>query len=217
VNITKEQALDFLKRTAQGIAQTFGSSCETLIHDMSRPGHPIIAIYNNNVSGRASGSIADIYGHEEVFQDNNSSIRLDKDIINSLVISKTGRFIKSTTINCVGDNYHYALGINFDYTSLQVTINTLKNITSSGADLNEQITANTNNMQLEDTFSECVKLVGKPISEMKKNDRLQLIATLMQRNVFSFQKSITYVAEQLNVSRYTVYKYCHEIEQNSNI
>ena len=49
---------------------------------------------------------------------------------------------------------------------------------------------------------------------MKKNDRVQLIALLMQRNAFSFQKSITYVAEQLQVSRYTIYKYCHEVEAN---
>ena len=49
---------------------------------------------------------------------------------------------------------------------------------------------------------------------MKKNDRLQLIALLIQRNAFSFQKSITYVAEQLNVSRYTIYKYCHEVEES---
>ena len=41
---TKEQILDFMTRTAEGLAQMFGHSCETLIHDMSIPGHPIIAI-----------------------------------------------------------------------------------------------------------------------------------------------------------------------------
>lgn len=41
---TKEQILDNLKRTAKAISLTFGSSCETLIHDMKAPGHPIVAI-----------------------------------------------------------------------------------------------------------------------------------------------------------------------------
>lgn len=47
----KEQALDNLKRTARAIATTFGSTCETLIHDMSKPGYPILTIYNAQVSG----------------------------------------------------------------------------------------------------------------------------------------------------------------------
>lgn len=49
---SKKQILDFLMRTAEGLSKMFGHSCETLIHDMSKPGHPIIAIFNGHVSGR---------------------------------------------------------------------------------------------------------------------------------------------------------------------
>ena len=37
----KEQALEFLCRVAEGIAETFGNSCEALIQDMSQKNHPI--------------------------------------------------------------------------------------------------------------------------------------------------------------------------------
>ncbi len=40
----KAEALQFLDRTARGIAEMFGTSCETLVHDMSRPDHPILVI-----------------------------------------------------------------------------------------------------------------------------------------------------------------------------
>ena len=32
--MTREEAFEFLDRTARGIAETFGSSCETLVQDM---------------------------------------------------------------------------------------------------------------------------------------------------------------------------------------
>lgn len=46
--MTYEEAFEFLDRTAKGIAQMFGSSCETLVHDMSVPDHPILSIYNGS-------------------------------------------------------------------------------------------------------------------------------------------------------------------------
>lgn len=209
----KEEVLDFLMRTAEGIAQMFGHSCETLIHDMSKPGHPIIAIYNSHVSGRQTGSTADIFGEDLLSSGDTKHFKLEKDIVNSLAITKNGRYIKSTTFNYIGKDYHYALGINFDYTALGSAMSTLEGLVSIGSDLNEAIN-DSSNSQLEDIFKDCLSIIGKPVEAMKKNDRIQLIALLMQRNAFSFQKSITYVAEQLKVSRYTIYKYCHEIEEN---
>lgn len=36
--------------------------CETLVHDMGDPSHPILSIYNGHVSGRTVGSTLDILG-----------------------------------------------------------------------------------------------------------------------------------------------------------
>ena len=213
MNDSKEQALDFLTRTAESIAQTFGHSCETLVHDMSKPGHPIIAIFNSHVSGRKIGSTADIFGGDQGA--NEHPFRFDKDIVNALAVTKSGSKIKSTTINYIGEDYHYALGINFDFTSLGNAMATLEDLVTIGTNLDDEIN-DCSNTQLEGIFQECMSMVGKSPENMKKPDRIRLIALLMQRNAFSFQKSITYVAEKLNVSRYTVYKYCHEIEEELN-
>ena len=61
--MTRDEAFEFLDRTARGIAETFGSSCETLVHDMGLPSHPILSIYNGHVSGREVGSTVDILGN----------------------------------------------------------------------------------------------------------------------------------------------------------
>ena len=34
VAMDREEAFEFLDRTARGIAEMFGSTCETLVHDM---------------------------------------------------------------------------------------------------------------------------------------------------------------------------------------
>lgn len=210
---SKEIAFDYLNRTAQAIAEMFGPSCETLIHDFTQPGHPIIAIYNSHVSGRSVGSTSDIYGDNSYSAESTDIFSIDKDVINAQVITNTGRYIKSTTISYAGRGYHYALGINFDYTSISSAMVTLSGFTQVQNDLNSILAESTNN-QLENIFNECVQLIGKPISEMKKPDRLQLISLLMQKNAFRFQKSIVYVADQLGLSRYTVYNYVHELEKH---
>ena len=62
--MNREDMLAFLKNEARGIAAMFGPNCETLVHDMTRPGHPILAIYNGTVTGREVGSTADIFGKD---------------------------------------------------------------------------------------------------------------------------------------------------------
>ena len=51
--MNREEMLNFLKNEARGISVMFGPNCETIVHDMTRPGHPILAIFNGTVTGRA--------------------------------------------------------------------------------------------------------------------------------------------------------------------
>ena len=50
--MNREEMLTFLKNEARGIATMFGPNCETIVHDMTRPGHPILVIFNGTVTGR---------------------------------------------------------------------------------------------------------------------------------------------------------------------
>ena len=67
--------------------------------------------------------------------------------------------------------------------------------------------------QLEELLRECISAVGKEPEAMKKTDRMRIIRMLYKRRAFTYQKSVAIVAERLNVSRYTVYKYMHELEE----
>ena len=207
--MTRDQAFEFLDRAARGIAEMFGSSCETLVHDMGVPTHPILSIYNGHVSGREVGSTMDIMC---------IGLELDEqaattDQVNLAAVTPDGRQTKSSTFHMIGEDYNLALGINFDYTSLVFANRILADLMSAQADLRTALWQPGDSRQLADLFDQCVAALGKPLDALSKADRLKVIAMLRQRSAFSYRKSVPYVAGRLGVSRYTVYKYLDELAE----
>ena len=207
--MNREEMLTFLKNEARGIAAMFGPNCETLVHDMTRPGHPILAIYNGTVTGREVGSTADIFGD---IGDYDQTVYAKKDYTNQMVLSRDGRTLKSSTFNVVGEDYHFAFGINMDITSMVRASQVLSELTATSGDLQQTMMQDARS-QLEELLRECISAVGKEPEAMKKTDRMRIIRMLYKRRAFTYQKSVAIVAERLNVSRYTVYKYMHELEE----
>ena len=206
--MTRDEAFEFLDRAARGIAEMFGSSCETLVHDMGVPTHPILSIYNGHVSGREVGSTLDILGTaRELDPEARSS-----DQVNLYATTPSGQQIKSSTFHLIGEDYNLALGINFDYTSLVYANRILVDLMSAEADLQSAMWHG-GDKQLGNLFEECLAAVGKPVNALNKRDRMKIIALLDQKNAFSFRKSVPFVAKRLQVSRYTVYKYLGELAE----
>lgn len=207
--MTRGEAFEFLDRTARGIAEMFGSSCETLVHDMGDPKHPILSIYNGHVSGRCVGSTMDILGTAKELD----SQALTTDFVNLYATTPAGQQIKSSTFHLIQEGeggYNLALGINFDYTSLVYANRILVDLMNAQADLQSAMWQG-GDSRLSDIFDECLATVGKPVSNLTKADRLKIIALLDQKNAFSFRKSVPFVSKRLQVSRYTVYKYLGEL------
>ena len=207
--MNREEMLSLLKNEARGIATMFGPNCETLVHDMTRPGHPILAIYNGTVTGREVGSTVDIFGDIGHYDE---SVYENKDYVNQLVLSRDGRTLKSSTFHAIGEDYHFALGINLDITNMVRATQLLSEMTATSGELQQTLMQDARS-QLEELLRECISAVGKDPEHMKKTDRMRIIRMLYKRRAFTYQKSVAIVAERLNVSRYTVYKYMHELEE----
>lgn len=206
--MTRDEAFEFLDRTARGIAEMFGTSCETLVHDMGSPTHPILSIYNGQISGRSVGSTLDILGSGLALEET----ALVTDFVNLYATTPSGQQIKSSTFHLIGDDYNLAMGINFDYTSLVYANRILVDLMSADADLQSALWKG-GDSQLTAIYEECVTAVGKPVAAFTKKDRMKIIALLDQKNAFSFRKSVPYVSKRLQVSRYTVYKYLGELAE----
>ena len=211
--MTKSEAFLFLDRMARGIALIFGESCETIIHDFSDGMMTNIAIYNGSVSGRNVGSHNGILDSSLV--DTNQIQKIGThDIVNQLVHLKNGRTVKSSTFFLTGEDYILALGINYEITLMTQMEQFLSSITSHSGDLFSTMSEDKGNDAdlLVQIFDQALSRIGVSVSDMNKQDRFSLVALLKEQDYFRLQKSVRYVAEQLNVSKYTIYKYLKELD-----
>lgn len=203
----KNTALDFLSRLCDGLSVMFGSNCETVVHDMNDPNKSIVYITNGQVTNRNIGDKFKILGGKDI-----DKFFSGTDIINCKALSPDKRTLKSSTFHMKGHGYHYALGINFDYTNFEFAHNILKDLISVGKDISEVIQASPNTEDLLDGYiDDALKFVGKPISMLKKEDRVQIVKCLEEKGAFVLQRSIPIISERLNISRYTLYNYLKEI------
>lgn len=204
----KEDVLKALCRTAEAIAATFGQSCETVVHDFTNADCRIVVICNGHVSGRNKDSQTTIYADSFSSKDCRDLVFIN-DYVNTMVITKDGRKIKTTSINFVGEDYHYVLGINFDTSSLNAAMGVLSDLLQSDAAFD--ISALTD-QRLADAMDYCLSVIAKKPGELTKAERMQVVSMLQQNNVFRMQKAVPYVADRLRVSRYTIYNYLNELK-----
>lgn len=207
--MNKEEAFEFLCRVAQGIAATFGSECETVVHEMNNNQIINAAIFNGHVSGRSVGSTLSIYGKDTLTDDDFES-DLQSDYLNQLVTMPSGKTVKSTTFHMHGQDYHYALGINYDITVMNQMYHILEHMTAVEGDLYMSLSGK-EQTNIEILFQACLEVINKPIEQMKKADRFAMVKLLKEKGAFFMQRSVPYVAERLGISKYTVYNYLNQI------
>lgn len=206
--MTKDETFNFLNRVAEGISIMFGSNCETVIHEITDNEFINVAIYNGHVSGRVAGSKVGILD-KNIYDNNQIKVDTSKDSINQLVVINN-KTLKSSTFFYYGEDYTYALGINYDISLMKKMSGFLDNFTETSGNLFYSLSSN--DSQLDVLFKNSLSLVNKSIENMKKHDRLSLVKILMENNFFDLQKSVPYLSEKLDVSKYTIYKYINEIE-----
>ena len=205
--MSRDEAFDLLDRLARGIAEMFGVSCETVIHDFLNPSHPILAVYNGHISDRTIGSTLDLTGLEQ-------KVDFEGDVVNLLATTPRGQQVKSSTFSLKGEGYHLALGINYDFTPLAYANRALLDLMRTDLDFRSAVYQN-RDTRISDLFQQCADRIGKPIREMNKTDRLKIVELLSQQGAFSYRRAVPYVASQLGVSRYTIYKYLDEVTATS--
>ena len=177
----KDELFTILDTVAKGVAETFGPNCETLIQDLTTLSHPILAIYNSQVTGRSVGSTTSIKDGAPAEYALELS-RLQSPHINMLA-AEDNRHMKSTTMPFFAEDGVLGLGINFDYTAFEQAEQAIKALTAFNGFLYE-----------------------KPLAQLTRQERLTLLGRLKSNHFFEQHKAMPYLAEQLAVSRHTLYK-----------
>ncbi len=199
----KDELFVILDTVAKGVAETFGPNCETLIQDLTTLSHPILSIYNSQVTGRSVGSTTSISDGSPADYALELS-KLQSPHINMLA-AEDNRHMKSTTIPIFAEDGVLGLGINFDYTAFEQAEQAIKALTAINGFLYEDLRKN-QTPQIDSLFREAAQGFDQPLSMLSRAERLVLMSRLKSNHFFEQHKAIPYLAEQLNVSRHTLYK-----------
>ena len=206
-----------LKQIAKAVAATFGSHCEVVVHDVSGKGNDstIVAIENGHVTGRKIGDGASQVVLEQGLNANAQPV----DRLCYLTKTPDGKVLKSTTVFLRGKSGKVSaiLGINYDISGLLLAETALHGLTATAeAERGEpQKIVNVNDL-LDELIEQSVKLVGKPVALMNKEDKMKAIGFLSQSGAFLVTKSGDKIAKFFGISKYTLYSYIDKQEGRHN-
>ena len=202
----------FWEQLAKGIAGQFGENCEVVIHDLSKdPEHSIVFIENGHVTGRSAGE-----GTSKVVLE---ALRKKPDElhdrINYLTETENGKILKSSTIY-IRDNSNNVvgiLGINYDITNFIMMDHAIKGLLSANEVEKPEKISNSVHGLLEELIEQSVRLVGKPVSQMTREDKIRAEQCLYDEGAFLITKSSDRVSKHFGISKYTLYNYIDQKDE----
>lgn len=200
--------MELLRQMADGIAAQFGSSCEVVIHKLSQDStqHSVAYIVNGHVSGREVGDGPS----QVVLEQLQAGSRNHEDHYSYLTRTPDGKILKSTTLYIRDGNGKVAalFCVNFDISAMTLASAALDELIrpQNALQTPERITSNVSDL-LDSLIEESVRLVGKPVPVMTKEDKVRAIGYLNQKGAFLITKSGDKIAKFYGISKYTLYSY----------
>ncbi|MGM0378457.1 MAG: helix-turn-helix transcriptional regulator [Bacillota bacterium] len=204
-----EKLLNKFIPIVKGIAKTFGSNCEVVLHDFKNLKNSIITIENGHITGRDENSPMTETSIQRIRNNN-----IESDIISYSEKTADGRILKSSTIFIKDENGKHigCLCINFDITDFIGARKILDDMIKLD-DMKTEKEINKVNVILSDIVKEVIDSFGKPVTYLSKQEKVLIVQKLDNQGAFLIKGAIDYVAEVLHVSKYTIYNYLDEVKE----
>lgn len=207
--------LDSYKNLVHQLGNYLGEGYEIILHSLENLHHSAITIYNGHYSGRKEGAPITNVALEML-----SKIERTKECnaINYMNRSSSGTPLYSTTIPILGEN-NRIIGlfcINF-YTNTPFSSIISKFLSanfqaSSISEISETFTDNADEL-LRKTVFEIKQKVYDNISISQSNKNKEIITRLNEKGIFNLKDSVLKVADQLQISKNTVYMHLRSMNR----
>ncbi|WP_374419984.1 transcriptional regulator [Chromobacterium sp.] len=215
----KQAVLRALSATVKLVGAMVDAHTEVVLHDLGRPERSIIAIENGHVSGRQAGDAilggpAGDRGFAAIEQAMRQGGAEPALVSGYHTLSRDGRRLLSASAvfkTAAGEPFA-ALCLNSDRSELEAALACLQALV--GRALPPQRTAPeppAMDEAMQDIIAQALERGGKPLARMKKADKKQAVAQMLEQGLFIVKGGVERAAEALGVSRYTVYNYLDEI------
>ncbi len=203
----KGESLRMLRQLAVGLRRLFAPFCEVVIHDFADFEHSIVCIEGSITNRHVGGAATDLLLAKASQGDT------DEDLYNYLTSLPGGRLMKSCTV-FLRDEEGAAYGafcVNFEITAFVGVNKVMASFvaTEERADVVETF-ANDIEDTIHSIVTDTLHESGQTLPLLGRDEKVELIGRLAEKGVFQVKKSVSILADQLGLSRATVYNYLRD-------
>ena len=208
--------IESLKILVDGIAETFGSRCEVVLHDLRNLDRSIVKIANGHVTGRTVGGSITDQGLKYLRSGSKDDL-----LVNYLCTTKDGRRLKSSTVIFKNDKNQpiAAFCINFDITDILDFNMVIEDIFRISEEMQQAGPIETFEGDIASTLNQIadntIRKAGKTIPSMGRKDKIEIVRQLEDQGFFLIKGAIKLIAGRLNVSKFTIYNYLEQIRSEN--
>ncbi len=212
---TIEQEMPFFTTLLKVLKNQFGPESEFILHDWSKGyDHSVVAIENGHITNRKIGDCGSNLGLEVIRGTATSDMKC-----NYVTKTRDGKVLLSSTMYIKNDEGQAlgALCINTDV-SKKIEIKEyldrcLPDELNKKESSEEFFATNVSDLLLY-LIDEGIKKIGKPVCEMTKEDKMEVLRFLDNKGALLINKSGTKICQVLEMSKYTLYNYLDEIREH---
>lgn len=205
----KSALIDMFVQVGEALCRTIGPQCEVVIHDLEDMEHSIAWIMGT-VTERKVGGCMTSKGLSLVRS------RKIQDTYNYTTRTRSGKTVRSSLVFVKDRGGWPMVGveINFDTSPFVAFRHALEALADpdEAYDFQDAFIDDAPHM-LETMLQGAVALVGKPVPNMGKADRLRVVQILDEAGAFELRKAVPAVAGYLGVTRFTIHNYLNELRE----
>ncbi|MCB0330287.1 MAG: PAS domain-containing protein [Bdellovibrionales bacterium] len=205
-----DRLLDRYKEVGKVVAQMFHPLLEVIVHDYRIPQNSVVAAFNAHITGREIGDPITSLGKERLAGEGS----VPDTIVNYENETPDGRPLKSSSIAIRNDSGEYvgSLCFNFSTDILLDISHLIQSLVSTSEELPkpERFTVNTPREEIQNTIRSYIIDNAMQSKSLSGGDKQQIVEHLRNRGLFNQRGAVTLVAQELNLSRPSVYRYLQE-------
>jgi predicted transcriptional regulator YheO len=213
-SVTEKAAVfQVLRNVAAALHRLFAPFCEVVVHDFADFEHSIIDIAGNITNRTVGGAATDLLLAKAMSGDT------DEDLYNYRTSLSGGRQMKSCTV-FLRDETGKAYGafcVNVEVTAFVQLRQLMSSFVASDAhsEVNETFFDDIEET-IQSLLAETLYESGQKLPLMSREEKVALIGRLADKGVFQVKKAVPILADQLGLSRATVYNYLRDARQTTD-
>lgn len=207
------------------LGKALGDNCEIALHDLTSGEQEIVAIANNQLSGREVGAkLSNLSLH---YLDTKQYLNNDF-VMNYKTVGPDGKLMRAATYFIKEDGKEMPVGmlcINVNISDLEYLTATIKKILGVKEekeiefkmDNPVEILSSPLDEMIDMYIKECLEKMGFPsyflAERLNVDEKIKVVKYLQEKGTFKVKGAIVLVAEKLAVSEPTVYRYLKKMDK----